>query len=77
MVCSRGGMHAEGHLTFPSSHQRRSFLSGLEVVGSGLAGGDQTCWDVGFMLYNGPLGCLGRTGTQVGRLARPSRRLVD
>jgi hypothetical protein len=40
---------------------------------SGLAGGGQRCWEVGFMLYNGPLGCLGRTGTQVGRLARPSR----
>jgi hypothetical protein len=33
--------------------------------------------EVGFMLYNVPLGCLRRTGTQVGRLTRPSRRLVD
>jgi hypothetical protein len=28
----------------------------------GLAGGGQRCWEVGFMLYNGPLGCLGELG---------------
>jgi hypothetical protein len=72
MVCSRGWRCAEGQHTFPSSHQRHSFLPGLEAVGSGLARGDQTCWEVGFMLYNEPLGCLGQTGTQVGRLVRPS-----
>jgi hypothetical protein len=42
-----------------------------------LAGGGFRCWELGFMLCNGPLGSLGQTRTHVGRLARPSRRLVD